>query len=253
MRVAIISDIHSNLEALEAVIADARKKSVSHFVVMGDIVGYGPNPNECVKKVMELDPSISILGNHDLFCTGVKMDMNPIAQQAVDWTIDHIDDNVVQYLRRLPMTAMKSECIFVHSTLFRPATFGYFMFNERDFHFLEQISTGKKMCFVGHTHRPEMAIWSHKEESAIQASPLFHIGKMVDVDPDVYTTVNVGSVGQPRDNQWKATYVICDMKNWSPKHVMLRRVEYDVEKTVKKIVDSSLPNYCGERLLHYKN
>jgi len=252
MRVALISDIHGNLEALEAVIEDARNNSCTHFAVLGDIVGYGPNPNECVRAIMGLDPSVSIMGNHDLCCTGVGMDMNRIAFEAVEWTKMRLEEDVVEYLKGLPMTKSKSGCIFVHSILARPECFGYFMFEGRDFHFLEQIETGKKVCFLGHSHRAEMAIWSENLKSAVQASPLFNIGKMVDIDPEVFTTVNVGSVGQPRDEDWRASYVLCDMNNWRPVQVMLRKVEYDVEKTVGKIFDSDLPYYCGERLIKNK-
>lgn len=253
MKVAIITDIHANIEALEAVVEDARSNDVTHYVCLGDIVGYGPNPNECVKLVRSLNPSFSLMGNHDLCCTGVNMDMNSIARDAVEWTRRELDGECMEYLRHLPMTARRCKCIFVHSTLVRPETFNYFMFYGRDDHFMEQIKTGRKVCFLGHSHRAEMAVWNEEIQTAAQANPLFEFGRTAPVDLNRWTTINAGSVGQPRDHQWKATYVISEMHNWNPQSVTLRHVEYDVERTAMKIFDSTLPKYCGERLLQHKD
>lgn len=252
MRVAILSDVHSNLEALEAVIDDARNEDVTDFVFMGDIVGYGPNPVECISLAKSLNPSFFLMGNHDLFCTGVLMDMNPLALEAVKWTTAQLDSNTIDWLRSLPMTVSKKGCVFVHSILFRPQTFGYLMFEGRPLHFMEQIRLDKKVSFVGHSHRPEMCVCKDIEDDIRHLDPvLFESGNYIEIEDSLYTAINVGSVGQPRDHQWKATYVICEMDDWVPKTMKLRRVEYDVWKTARKVFDSPISNYQGERLIKH--
>jgi predicted phosphodiesterase len=250
MRVALLSDIHSNLEALEAVIEDARKNSVTHFVILGDTVGYGPNPEECIKTVRNLNPRFVVMGNHDLSVAGVSMDMNREAMSSVEWTKGNISNDAKNWLTHLPFTARRGECIFVHSTLVRPQTFMYFLFDMKRFHFIEQEKIGKKACFLGHSHRPEIVYWKN---GCVASRPLSNCDiHAFNMDGEKYATVNVGSVGQPRDNQWMATYVISEMHNWKPLSVELRQVEYDVDKTVQKIYKTSLPRYNAERLIRYK-
>jgi len=252
MRVAILSDIHSNLEALEAVLVDAKKNGVTHYVILGDTVGYGPNPEECVNIVRNLNPRFAVMGNHDLCCTGVRMDMNHKAELAIEWTKNNISPGTKRWLEHLPFTAKRGDCVFVHSTLVRPRTFNYFMFTMRHTHICEQMALGKKVCFLGHSHGPEMVVWDEKQGLCMPAVPFFELGVEAPVDRSLYNVVNAGSVGQPRDFQWMSTYIICDMHNWSPRTVSLRRVPYDAEKTAQKVFDSELPNYHGERLLKFK-
>jgi len=252
MRVALLSDIHGNLEALDAVIEDARKNSVTHFVILGDMVGYGPNPEECIRTVRSLDPRFVVMGNHDLCVTGVYIGMNSEAMESVRWTRENLSDEAKDWLVKLPMTARRGDCIFVHSTLVRPSTFMYFMFEMRNAHFIEQEKIGKRVCFLGHTHRPEISEWNSRDCVVTHSLPFFGDVPKSDINPDKYSVVNVGSVGQPRDEQWMSTYVIAEMHNWKPSSVELRRVEYDVDKTAKKVYDAGLPSYNAVRLMKCK-
>ena len=252
MRVALLSDIHSNLEALEAVVADAESKGVTHYVILGDIVGYGPNPEECVRLVRKINPRFVVMGNHDMAVAGVWIYMNRDAEAAVVWNRANMSVESIEWLKGLPFTANRGDCMFVHSSLVHPEKFNYFLFTLRPFHFAEQQVTGKRVCFLGHSHRPEMVEWNEEENAVVPAVPFFDSGAPANFSQDTMSVVNVGSVGQPRDEQWKATYVICDMNNWKPQTAQLVRVEYDVDKTTRKIFDSSLPEYCGVRLFKHR-
>ncbi len=253
MKVAMLSDIHGNLEALKAVIKDAKSKGAKDYVILGDVVGYGPNPKECIKLVQKLNPSYMVMGNHDLCVSGVDMMMNPMAMAAIDWTKKNISSAHLNWLKNLPMTRRKNDCIFVHSCLHRPECFPYFMHEFMHYHMREQIKSGKMVCFIGHTHRPELVAWDEKNEEFIMPVPFFDAGVEAQIDINLYTVVNVGSVGQPRDRQWMATYTMVEMEDWKPISAQLQRVEYDVYKTVAKIYAEDIPKYCASRLIKYKS
>src|SRR5206468_6917394 len=151
MRFAGVSDIHANLEALEAVLADAHERKYTHFVCLGDVVGYNANPHECVQRVLEMDCPI-VKGNHDEQASlpESSADFNELAEHAIEWTRENLTDNDKEWLRSLRLQQQVRDFTIVHATLDTPAQWGY-VFNNLDAaaSFTYQHTT---VCFFGHTH-----------------------------------------------------------------------------------------------------
>jgi predicted phosphodiesterase len=236
MRFAIFSDTHSNLEALEAVLADACKRKCTHFVCLGDVVGYNANPHECVERVRELDCPI-VKGNHDeqaslLLSTS---DFNELAERAIQWTRDNLTEEDKQWLRELPLGKKVRDFTIVHATLDTPAQYGY-VFNNLDAaaSFTYQHTT---VCFFGHTHVPMVFI----RDEGVRRERIDHIR----IEPTKKYMINMGSVGQPRDGNWHAAYCIYDIEN---NLVEQLRVKYDLAAAQKKIIEAGLPRLLAERL-----
>jgi predicted phosphodiesterase len=236
MRFAIFSDIHSNLEALEAVLADARKRKCTHFVCLGDIVGYNANPHECVERIRELDcPTVK--GNHDeqASLSLSTSDFNELAERAIQWTRDNLTEEDKQWLRELPLQKKVRDFTIVHATLDTPAQWGY-VFNNLDAaaSFTYQHTTA---CFFGHTHVPMVFI----RDEGVRRERIDHIR----IEPTKKYMINMGSVGQPRDGNWRAAYCIYDIEN---NLVEQLRVKYDLAVAQQKIIKAGLPRLLAERL-----
>jgi predicted phosphodiesterase len=236
MRFAIISDIHANLEAFEAVLGDARDNKCTHFVCLGDVVGYNANPHECVNRVRELDcPTVK--GNHDEQASLIESsrDFNEMAEAAIQWTRDNLITDDKDWLRDLKLTRQIGDFTVVHATLDMPAQWGY-VFNNLDAaaSFAHQETS---VCFFGHTHVPMAFIRDDGVERQL-------IDKLR-LDPGKKYFINVGSVGQPRDGDWRAAYCIYDVESNT---VEQRRLKYDVATAQKKIIDAGLPRLLAERL-----
>jgi len=236
MRFAIFSDTHSNLEALEAVLADARKRKCTHFVCLGDIVGYNANPHECVERIRELDcPTVK--GNHDeqASLSLSTSDFNELAERAIQWTRDNLTEEDKQWLRELPLQKNVRDFTIVHATLDTPAQWGY-VFNNLDAaaSFTYQHTTA---CFFGHTHVPMVFI----RDEGVRRERIDHIR----IEPTKKYMINMGSVGQPRDGNWRAAYCIYDIEN---NLVEQLRVKYDLAAAQKKIIEAGLPRLLAERL-----
>jgi predicted phosphodiesterase len=236
MRFAIFSDTHSNLEALEAVLADARKRKCTHFVCLGDIVGYNANPHECVERIRELDcPTVK--GNHDeqASLSLSTSDFNELAERAIQWTRDNLTEEDKQWLRELPLQKKVRDFTIVHATLDTPAQWGY-VFNNLDAaaSFTYQHTTA---CFFGHTHVPMVFI----RDEGVRRERIDHIR----IEPTKKYMINMGSVGQPRDGNWRAAYCIYDIEN---NLVEQLRVKYDLAAAQKKIIEAGLPRLLAERL-----
>jgi len=236
MRFAIFSDTHGNLEALEAVLADACKRKCTHFVCLGDIVGYNANPHECVERIRELDCPV-VKGNHDeqaslLLSTS---DFNELAERAIQWTRDHLTEEDKQWLRELPLQKKVRDFTIVHATLDTPAQWGY-VFNNLDAaaSFTYQHTTA---CFFGHTHVPMVFI----RDEGVRREWIDHIR----IEPTKKYLINMGSVGQPRDGNWRAAYCIYDIEN---NLVEQLRVKYDLAVAQQKIIKAGLPRLLAERL-----
>lgn len=236
MRFAIFSDIHSNLEALEAVLADARQRRCTHFVCLGDIVGYNANPGDCIELIQQLDcPAVK--GNHDEQATfpASSERFNELAERAIDWTRDHLNDQHKEWLRNLPLQRQVHDFTIVHATLDTPGQWGY-VFNNLDAlaSFTYQRTA---VCFFGHTHVPMVFV----REESVRRDPDEHI--RIELGKKYF--INAGSVGQPRDGNWRAAYCIYDVDN---NVVELLRVKYDLATAQKKITKSGLPRLLAERL-----
>jgi diadenosine tetraphosphatase ApaH/serine/threonine PP2A family protein phosphatase len=236
MRLAVFSDIHSNLEALEAVLADARARECTEFVCLGDVVGYNANPHECVERVREMDCPI-VKGNHDEQASLVESsrDFNEMAEQAIEWTREQLTNDDKEWLRGLRLQRQVRDFTIVHATLDTPAQWGY-VFNNLDAaaSFTYQHTA---VCFFGHTHVPMAFI----RDEGVQRIRI----EQLRINPVKKYFINTGSVGQPRDGEWRAAYCIYHIdKNL----VEQRRVKYDVATAQKKIEQAGLPHLLAERL-----
>ena len=236
MRFAIFSDIHANLEALEAVLKDAREHKCTHFVCLGDVVGYNASPRECVKRIRELDCPV-VKGNHDEQASlpAPSSDFNELAERAIKWTRDNLTDHDKKWLRELPLQRRVHDFTIVHATLDTPGQWSY-VFNNLDAaaSFTYQRTN---VCFFGHTHVPMVFI----RDQGVRRERTGHIR----IEPARKYFINTGSVGQPRDGNWRAAYCIYDTEN---NLVEQLRVKYDLAAVQKKITEAGLPRLLAERL-----
>ncbi|NIR51685.1 metallophosphoesterase family protein [candidate division KSB1 bacterium] len=237
MKYAIISDIHGNLEALESVLTEIEKHYVDSLLCLGDVVGYGPNPNECVEVIRD-KAEVILAGNHDYAPLG-KLDLsyfNPWARNAIEWTADQLSESSKEFLLSLPLKMNLNGFTIVHSTPLNPEQWNYIITigdAVRNFHEFEG-----RVCFVGHSHVPMIVSVKNEDYRAIRENPL-------QIDPDRRYIINVGSVGQPRDLIPRAAYAIYDTTNGTYE---LFRVDYDIAETQSKIIQSGLPEFLAERL-----
>jgi predicted phosphodiesterase len=246
MKFAIIADIHANLEAFQVVLADIKEQRCTHYACVGDVVGYGANPRECLKIVRDLGMPC-VKGNHDEYCSiEEELDgFNPHAAEAVNWTRTQLNAEERQWLRDLKYFRMVTSFSMVHATLDGPERWGY-VFNKLDAaaSFPYQNTA---VCFFGHTHVPLAFI----REPTASGQPVIKGGtySKFKVDASKKYFVNVGSVGQPRDNNPKSAYVVYDVDEGT---IELRRLDYDIAGAQKKIIDAGLPPRLAERLAYGK-
>ena len=236
MRFAIFSDVHANLESLEAVIEDAQERGSTSYVCLGDVVGYNANPHECVQRVREMDCPI-VKGNHDeqASLTESSRDFNELAEHAIEWTRAHLTAADKDWLRDLRLERQVRDFTIVHATLDTPAQWGY-VFNNLDAaaSFTYQHTV---VCFFGHTHVPMAFI---RDDGVRRIS-----FEQIQIEPGRKYFINAGSTGQPRDGDWRAAYCIYDSER---NIVELHRVKYDLKTAQKKIIKAGLPRLLAERL-----
>jgi predicted phosphodiesterase len=236
MKFAIIADIHANLEALQVVLADSKEQKCTHYACVGDVVGYGANPKECLDIVRSMGMP-TVKGNHDEYCSidGELEGFNPHAAEAVTWTRKQLTEDDRQWLRDLKYFRMVTSFSMVHATLDGPQRWGYVFDKLAAAASFTYQNTA--VCFFGHTHVPVAFI----RDTVVKGGTY----SKFKVDPGRKYFVNVGSVGQPRDNNPKAAYVIYDMNEGT---IELRRLDYDIATAQKKILDAGLPPRLAERL-----
>jgi predicted phosphodiesterase len=242
---AIVSDIHANLEALEAVLADIAGESVDSIYCLGDIVGYGPNPRECIDRVLSFD--LSILGNHDQGALYDPEGFSSGAERAIFWTRDQLEmpngdpEQMAkrwQFLSELPRTVREGPFTFVHGSVRNPLS---------EYVFPEDVHNPKKLerlfamidryAFQGHTHVPGIFTEDGRFLSPDEVGGRYPL-------PNTKIMVNVGSVGQPRDGDSRACYILL-----TDNQIEFRRVAYPVEKTAEKIYAiTELDPFLGDRL-----
>ena len=237
MKYGILSDIHSNLEALNAVVAQLQKIQVDHYLCAGDIVGYGADPAACIKRIQELK-AISIAGNHDWAVAGKvdPDDFNGMAKAAVLWTRDRLNDSEKKYLADLPLIFQNNDLMMVHSTLPGPERFDYL--NEVYKAVLMFQSMARNICFIGHTHVPLIIHQKNKTQMQLDEA-------LVKVEPHDKYIVNVGSVGQSRDSDPQAAFCTYDTDK---KILEIIRTPYDLPLTQQKIIKAGLPAQLATRL-----
>jgi predicted phosphodiesterase len=240
MKYAIIADIHANLEALQTVLEDAKQEKCTHYACLGDVVGYNANPKECLDIVRGMAMPC-VKGNHDEYCSmeGELEGFNPHAAEAVNWTRNQLTAEDRQWLRDLKYSRLVASFSIVHATLDGPQRWGYVFDKLAAAASFTYQNTS--VCFFGHTHVPVAFI----RDSVVRGGTYSKFR----VEPGRKYFVNVGSVGQSRDGVAKATYVIYDMNEGS---IELRRLDYDMATTQKKILDAGLPPRLAERLAQGK-
>jgi diadenosine tetraphosphatase ApaH/serine/threonine PP2A family protein phosphatase len=235
--IAFISDIHGNLPALRAVLADIAEQEVSEIICLGDVVGYGGQPAECVDLLRERGIQ-TLKGNHDsMVADGVPIWEGVGVMMAMmwDWTQHALTVDHRQWLHELPMTLEQPGFQAVHAMLRQPEEWDYvFTAAQAAAHFAHQV---KPLCFIGHTHRP--ALWVEGEDDER------NIMSLESLDKTRKQVINVGSVGQPRDEDEKACYLL-----YRPgqQDVTWRRVPYDISAAQRAIEDAGLPVKFADRL-----
>ena len=237
MRYAIISDVHANLEALEAVLKQADSLAADEILCLGDVVGYGANPNECVELVRDR-ASITVLGNHDhaaIGGTSIEW-FNPHARAAILWTKKVLRPDCAEFLKNLPYTASKDGAYLVHASPSEPESWNYIF--EPTEALYEFRCFKEKICFIGHSH---FALFFVKEGRSCKAE----MPAAFTLENGKRYIVNVGSVGQPRDRNPAASLVTLDLPEGT---VQFHRVEYNFQVAYEKILDAGLPGFLAERL-----
>lgn len=242
MRIAILSDIHGNREAFGSVLDDAKSRGIDRIILLGDIVGYGPDPEYCVDRAAELvaKGAIAIKGNHDSAISNPSENMNMVARAAIDWTRPRLDRAQIQFLETLPYTHSEGDAVFVHASVNEPSEWHYVTNDRRAIASFN--ATDARYIFCGHVHVPALMTYDlggtvreHKIPFG-SAIPLISSRRWLSV---------VGSVGQPRDGVVQAAYAILDM---AKQELAFRRVPYDVATTLQKLRATNLPEPLAKRL-----
>jgi len=247
-RVAVISDVHGNLEALKSVLEDVDAQGVAEILNLGDMVGYGPEPEACVKLLIERGVP-SVLGNHEhgLVEAQARGWFNPQARKALDRTRELLSDDSLMYFRTLPRTLEAHGALFVHGC--PPGLVSKYLYELDDEALRETFALyPHPLCFVGHTHDLErISLLAGAGAGRIERKDL---GKgLVGLGKATRHILNIGSVGQPRDGNNKAKYVL-----WEPGETLaearieVRFVPYDIARTAALIVEKGLPTVYADRL-----
>ncbi len=246
-RTAIVSDIHGNLIALESVLQDIESQHVDRIVCLGDVVGYGPKPCDCLDHA--IDFALCVLGNHDSSALFDPEGFNAAAEQAIFWTRGQLESDEdgpeasrkrMEFLCGLPRTVREGELLFVHGSPRGPTNEYVFPEDTQNVKKMEKLfSLVPRLCFQGHTHVPGIFTSDLRFVRPSETGTGYGVG-----GPQQRMMINVGSVGQPRDGDPRSCYVIYDGEC-----IEFRRVEYDVEQTVQAIeAEPELDNFLGYRL-----
>ena len=228
MKFAIIADVHANLEALKAVLGDAKEQKCTHYAFLGDFVGYCADPKACIDIVRDMNVPC-VKGNHDEYCAtdSIPSDLNTKTTGTVLWTRKQITEEDRQWLRKLPYLRTASGFTIVHATLESPERWGYVFDTMAAAQSFAHQSSG--VCFYGHTHVPVAFV----RDSSVRGGTY----KKIKVDATKKYFVYPGAAGQPRDGNPEAAYVVYDMDEGT---IKLRRLPYDIATTLKKIREAGL-------------
>lgn len=239
MKYGIISDIHSNLEALNIV----PTVGIDALYCIGDIVGYGPNPNECC-EIMREKHAVAVLGNHDAAVIGkIALDwFNKVAREAVEWTRDQLTVENRLFLESLPLARLSEHFIMVHGSLPMPERFFYITSPWEARPTLDSMDAFD-LCFIGHTHVAEYYVRKAGEKGADQIE--MTDGGVISLKPGFQYIINPGSVGQPRDGNPQAAFAIYDT---DAQTVEIRRIDYPIPITQDKMRSAGLPDPLIARL-----
>ena len=242
MKFAVLTDIHANREAFEAVLADEAARRADRMIILGDVVGYGPDPGWCCDKAAALVAAgaICIRGNHDNAASGAKEAMNSQAQTAIDWTKTRLSAAQQAFLGGLPMTALVEDVLFVHASAKEPEAWNYVTSDTRATPSFRASEARVILC--GHVHVPLLV---SRDIGGMVREHAFSIGQAIPLIRSRRWLAVVGSVGQPRDGVPEAGYVMLDS---GANELTFRRVPYDVMATVQKMRAAGLPEPLALRL-----
>ena len=249
MTVAIVADIHANIEALRVVIDHAASKGITRLVCLGDIIGYGPNPRECLKELFRSE--VAIMGNHEEAVMFYGEDFNPKAKASLEWTKDQLNSadhdrtenyDLWNFLGTMQQTVEDGDVMYTHGSPRVPTREYVVPADARNREKMQGIfDLMKRVCFIGHSHIPHIYSSDMKHAGPETVSNAIDLRKL----GDRKVLINVGSVGQPRDGDVRTSYVTFDghvVRFW--------RLDYDYKTTVDKIYAiDGLPNFLGDRLL----
>ncbi len=241
MKYGILGDIHGNLSALETVLDALAAEGIDQLISVGDVVGYGGAPSECIALLREAG-AVVVMGNHDAACID-RLDMvyfNPYAREAALWTRNVLTQEDHQWLGALPLARHLEHCSVAHGTLFRPELFDYIQSPQDADPSLDVMPL--QVCFVGHTHVPVTLM-------RLRDDPQQRTAYTTDTDIFVADAsralVNVGSVGQPRDEDPRTAYAVYDSDKG---RVWIHRLDYDIEREAHRIRSAGLPPMLADRL-----
>ncbi|MDF1592158.1 MAG: metallophosphoesterase family protein [Desulfobacterales bacterium] len=240
MRIAVISDIHGNMEAFRQVLDDIGRSNVDGIFCLGDMVGYGPEPEAVVQQIQALEIP-TVMGNHELGVANTKVlkYFNPLARRSLQQTAQMLSDNSIRYIRSLEAAKVLKNCRLVHG--FPPDSISTYLFQITDDKIISTFKVlPEPICFVGHTHVIEMISFDGRvvmHEALSQG--------VVRLKAEQRQIINVGSVGQPRDDNNNAKYIIWDNKSHE---IEVRYIPYDIEAVANKIIAAGLPKSHAYRL-----
>jgi diadenosine tetraphosphatase ApaH/serine/threonine PP2A family protein phosphatase len=238
MRYGFFSDVHANLEALKACVIDFRAEKLNKLYFLGDAVGYGPNPDKCVKLINEISDA-KLMGNHDYAALGLMETdyFNQYAAESVGWTRSSLSEKAIEIMSDFELTFQVDDILLVHSSPREPEKWHYILDMEDaedSFNFFEQ-----RICLVGHTHRPYIVSRVGSERGMLSKNTEEVITE------DRRYLINIGSLGQPRDGDPRCCYLIYDSETNT---VRLKRVQYNIKNTQNNMAKAGLPDYLIERL-----
>ncbi|MBI4912266.1 MAG: metallophosphoesterase family protein [Acidobacteria bacterium] len=239
----ILSDLHANLHALRVVLRHARRRAIQRFVILGDLVGYGANPNQVLDHLRELRPRVALRGNHDHACTeeGQDLSFSPPARQAALWTRERLSRENLHFLQELPIGPLYvgDDYAIAHGS---PVDEDAYLLHPRDALTAFEAFKGS-LCFFGHTHLPGFFELDEVAGTLQWQNP--QPGEWVDLVPGRRYLVNPGSVGQPRDRDPRLSFMAFDPRR---RRVRLIRLEYDVRGAARAILKAGLHPHLAERL-----
>ncbi|MBD3307376.1 metallophosphoesterase [candidate division KSB3 bacterium] len=242
MKYCIFSDIHGNLEALTAVLRQIEEINPDRVVCLGDVVGYGPNPNECIERVHQV-ADVTIMGNHDHAVLGLTdiTYFNQYAKIAVLWTRQVLTQENVTILKSYPFQVSQDEILFVHSTPLHPERWDYIFSPLEGKYYLQHLQ--EHICFIGHSHQPLFFEEDAQGFVTFDRQQTFSLS----LQDHCKYIVNIGSVGQPRDGSPSASFAVYDT---TEQQVEVKRIPYNYTLTQKKMTELQLPEFLIDRLAY---
>ena len=243
MRLAILTDIHANREAFEAVLADLAGRGVDRVVFLGDLVGYGPDPGWCVDKVAQMvaQGAVAVRGNHDRAVGVADGALNANARRVIDWTVNRLTAPQKLFLEDLPLTVTEGDVLFVHASANDPQDWIYVTSDSKAMPSFRVCDA--RVILVGHVHRPQL--YSCDLSGRVMGHPVVQ-GQVVPLIRSRRWLAVVGSVGQPRDGAALAGYALLDTAS---NELTFRRVPYDAATTARKVRAAGLPEALASRLI----